>query len=258
MRRCHSISSLIPHRHSQTHSQRSCLGHTTFFMHGDGRVHSVPRFQPGIDPLIGHLSRNGKMPVYRAPCICSPIHPDTTTSMARGPSAKPPHPSFSGIPKRRTSSRYQSEGRQGLTLQHLLWAVLNNFRRRVLQKSSWLNFDELVALRNHFDWWKEQRWYTVIAGELILVFNVFRKSDYCFSSHVSGNISNRVCRWFRLAVIGILRLCPKLCLIELPIVLFFHWYLLFLEHSKVHEISPSLEPFGGLTMEYVDIKRYIC
>ena len=113
-RRCHSISSLIPHRHSQTRSQRRCLGHTSFFMHGDGRVHSVPRFQHGIDPFIGHPSRNGKMPVYRAPCICSPIHPDTTTPMTQGPSAKPPHPSFFGIAKRRTSSRYQSEGKTQL------------------------------------------------------------------------------------------------------------------------------------------------
>ena len=110
-RRCHSISSLISNRHSQTHSQRRCLGHTSFFMHGDGRVYSVPRFQLGIDPFIGHPSRNGKMPVYGAPCICSPIHPDTTTYMDRGPSAKPAHPSFFGIAKRRTSSRYQSEGR---------------------------------------------------------------------------------------------------------------------------------------------------
>ena len=107
--RCHSISSLIPHRHWQTHSQRSCLGHKSFFMHGNGRVHSVPRFQHGIDPFIGHPSCNRKMPVYREPCICSPIHPDNTTSMTLGPSAKPPQPSFFGIARRRTSSRYQSE-----------------------------------------------------------------------------------------------------------------------------------------------------
>ena len=97
---------------SQTHSQRHCLGHTSFSMHGDRRVYSVPRFQSGIDPFIGLPSRNGKMPVYRAPCIYSPIHRDTTTSMARGPSAKPPHPSFFSIAKRRTSSRYQSKGRR--------------------------------------------------------------------------------------------------------------------------------------------------
>ena len=94
MRRWHSFSSFIPHRHSQTHFQRRCLGHTSFSMHGDRRVYSVPRFHPGIDPFIGHPSRNGKMPVYRAPCIWSQIHRDTTTSMALGPSAKPPHPSF--------------------------------------------------------------------------------------------------------------------------------------------------------------------
>ena len=52
---------------------------------------------------IGHPSCNGKMPVHRAPCICSPIHWDTTISMTRGPSAKPPHPSFFGNSKRRTS-----------------------------------------------------------------------------------------------------------------------------------------------------------
>ena len=71
MRRRHSFSSLIPHMHFQTHSQRRCLGHTSFSIHGGRRVYSVPRFQPGIDPFIGHPSRNGKMPVYRAPCICS-------------------------------------------------------------------------------------------------------------------------------------------------------------------------------------------
>ena len=46
------------------HSQRHCLGHTSFFMHGDRSVYSVPRFQPGTDPFIGHPSRKGKMPVY--------------------------------------------------------------------------------------------------------------------------------------------------------------------------------------------------
>ena len=92
--RWHSFSTLIPRRHSQTYSQRRCLGHTSFSMHGDRRVYSVPRFQPGIDPLIGHPSRNGKMPVYRAPYICSSIHGDTSTSMVRGPSARPPNPSF--------------------------------------------------------------------------------------------------------------------------------------------------------------------
>ena len=111
MRRWHAFSSLISRRHSHTHSQRRCLGHTSFSMHADRRVYSVPRFQPRIDPFIGYPSRNGKMPVYRAPCICLPIHRDTTTSMARGASAKPPYPSFFGIPKRRTSSRYQSKGR---------------------------------------------------------------------------------------------------------------------------------------------------
>ena len=70
------------------------------------RTHITTHSQPGIDPFIGHPSRNGKMPVYRAPCICSPIHRDTTTSITRGPSAKPPHPSFFGIAKRRISSRY--------------------------------------------------------------------------------------------------------------------------------------------------------
>ena len=111
---CHSVSSLIAHRHSQIHSQRRCRGHTSFFMHGDGRVHSVSPLKLVIDPFVGHPSRNGKMPIYRAPCICSPIHPDTTTSMTQGPSVKPPHPSFFGIAKRRTSSRYQSDGRDDI------------------------------------------------------------------------------------------------------------------------------------------------
>ena len=38
---------------------------TAFSMHGDRRVYSAPRFQPGIDPFIGHPSHNPKMPVYR-------------------------------------------------------------------------------------------------------------------------------------------------------------------------------------------------
>ena len=53
-------------------------------MHGDRRVYSVPRFQPGIDPFIGHPSHNGKMPVHRAPCICSQIYRDTAIFMAQG------------------------------------------------------------------------------------------------------------------------------------------------------------------------------
>ena len=53
-------------------------------MHGDRRVYSVPCFQPGIDPFIGHPSHNGKFPVYRAPCICSQIHRHTAISMAEG------------------------------------------------------------------------------------------------------------------------------------------------------------------------------
>ena len=85
MRRWHSFSSLIPHRHSQTHFQRRCLGHKSFSMHRDRRIYSLPRFQPGIDPFIGHPSRNMKMPVYRAPCISSLIHRDTTTSVTREP-----------------------------------------------------------------------------------------------------------------------------------------------------------------------------
>ena len=35
-------------------------------MHGDRRVYSVPRFQPRIDPFIGHPSRNGKCPSIEA------------------------------------------------------------------------------------------------------------------------------------------------------------------------------------------------
>ena len=38
MWRRHSFSSLISRRHSQTHSQRGCLGYTSFFMHGDESV----------------------------------------------------------------------------------------------------------------------------------------------------------------------------------------------------------------------------
>ena len=116
MRRCHSLNSLISRRHSQTHFQRHCLGHTSFSMYGDRRVYTFPHFQPGIGTFIRHPSRTGKMTVYRAPCICTPIHRDTTTSMAREPSAKPPHPPFFGIAKRRTSSRCQSKGRMIFTI----------------------------------------------------------------------------------------------------------------------------------------------
>ena len=71
----------------------------------------LPWLRPGIDPFIGHPSRTRNMPVYRVPFIYTPIHRDTTTSMARGPSAKPPHPSSFSIAKRRTLSRYQFTGR---------------------------------------------------------------------------------------------------------------------------------------------------
>ena len=94
-------------------------------IHGDRRVYSVPCFRPGIDPFIWHPSRTGKMPVYRAPCICSPILRDTTTSMAREPSAKPPHASFFGIAKRRTSSRYQSEGRKIFSFRTCFICLIN-------------------------------------------------------------------------------------------------------------------------------------
>ena len=42
---------------------------TSFSLLGDRHVYSVPHFQPGIDPFIGHPSRNGKMAVYRAPAF---------------------------------------------------------------------------------------------------------------------------------------------------------------------------------------------
>ena len=141
MRRWHSFSSLIPHRYSQTHSQRRCLEHKSFSVHGDRCVYSIPRFQPGIDPFIGHPSRNGKMPVYRAPCICSPIYRDTTTSMTWEPSAKPPHPSLFGIAKRRTSSRYQSEGRWQPALKISWLPILVQRLKPVLyQRSASLSF----------------------------------------------------------------------------------------------------------------------
>ena len=60
-------------------------------MHGDRRVYSVPRFQPGIDPFIGHPSHNGKMPVYRASSICSQIHRDIAISMAQGQRSQTRH-----------------------------------------------------------------------------------------------------------------------------------------------------------------------
>ena len=60
-------------------------------MHGDRHVYSVPRFQPGIDPFIGHPSHSGKMPVYRAPCICSQIHRYTAISMAQGQRSQTRH-----------------------------------------------------------------------------------------------------------------------------------------------------------------------
>ena len=66
IRRCHTFKTLITRRHSQTHLQRRCLGHTSFSMHGDRRVYSPPCFRPGIDPFIGYPWRTGKMSVYRA------------------------------------------------------------------------------------------------------------------------------------------------------------------------------------------------
>ena len=72
------------------------------------------------------------MPVYRAPCIWSPIHRDTTTFMALAPSAKPPHPSFLGKAKRRTSSMLQSKGRHIWRLHKILrhsfsaWSKIND------------------------------------------------------------------------------------------------------------------------------------
>ena len=147
MLRWHSFSSLISRRHSQTQSQRHCLAHTSFFMHGDRRVYSVPRFLPGTDPFIGHPSRNGKMPVYRVPWICSPIHRDATTSMARGPFSKPPYPSFFGIAKRRTSSRYQSKWRGQ-------WRLIVEIRNVAMKKIVFLQFG-IITIGDgkiHFYW----------------------------------------------------------------------------------------------------------
>ena len=44
-------------------------------------IHSVQSFLTGTRRLILSAHSHGKMPVYRAPCICLPIHRDTTTSM---------------------------------------------------------------------------------------------------------------------------------------------------------------------------------
>ena len=51
----------------------------------------------------------GRCP-FIEPSAFSPIRWDTTTSMAKRPSAKPPHPFFFGIAKSRTSSRCQFKG----------------------------------------------------------------------------------------------------------------------------------------------------
>ena len=45
-------------RHSQTHTQRRCLEHISFFIHGDKYICSVPLFQLGINLSIGHASCN--------------------------------------------------------------------------------------------------------------------------------------------------------------------------------------------------------
>ena len=58
------IQFTLPRRHSQTHFQRRCLGHTSFSMHGDRRIYSVPCFQPGIYPFIEHPSRTGKVHLF--------------------------------------------------------------------------------------------------------------------------------------------------------------------------------------------------
>ena len=105
----HSVHSFLADTRRLIRSAAAWSIHPSSCMGIDASIAS-PAFN--LDPFIGHPSRNEKMPVYRAPCICSPIHQDTTTSMALGPSAKPPHPSFFGVAKRRTSSRYQSKGRR--------------------------------------------------------------------------------------------------------------------------------------------------
>ena len=49
MRCRHSLMLLISRKPSQTHFQRRFLRHTSFSMHGDRRVYSVPCFRPGTD-----------------------------------------------------------------------------------------------------------------------------------------------------------------------------------------------------------------
>ena len=87
-----TYSSFTLLRHSQTHTWHRCLGHKFFFINGDKPVYRAPVMQLGRCPFI-------ESPAF------SPIRRDSTSSMYRRPSAKPPHPSFFGIAKRRTSSR---------------------------------------------------------------------------------------------------------------------------------------------------------
>ena len=173
MWRWDSLGSLISRRHSQTHSQHRCVGHTFHSMHGDRSIYSVPRFQPGIDPFIEHPSRTEKMPVYRAPCICSLIRRDTTTSyMARRPSAKPPHLSFFGIAKRRTSSKYQSKGR--------FCGETRSFYNRMMWK--------LITIINRFVFWNRShvRLFKVTLNALCVLLLECRNWGHCFRNSLDN------------------------------------------------------------------------
>ena len=83
----------------------SGLYHFQYFDVGLSVLHRYPNsiIRPGGRKTLWRISL-----FFCASCIFSPIHRDTITFMTRRLSAKPPHPSFFGIAKRRTSSRCQS------------------------------------------------------------------------------------------------------------------------------------------------------
>ena len=98
-RRFHTPIRSLPHSRESPSIESSLIFEGQISQSCGADIHLVHLF------LTGTHRCNGKMPVYRAPCISLPIHGDTSNSMTQRLSAKPPHPSFLGIAKRRTLSR---------------------------------------------------------------------------------------------------------------------------------------------------------
>ena len=114
---CRGLQCTLRRFHARVHSKlhspdsRSDAIHPFFPIHGGERLYSVPLSQLGIRPIYRAPFRQLGKCLFIEPPVFLPIHRDTATSVAQGPPAKPPQPSFFGIAKRRTSSRSQSKGR---------------------------------------------------------------------------------------------------------------------------------------------------